>query len=280
MPPEERRRWKCIWWCLYVRDRQIAISTGTPMIINDLDYDVEELVLQDFPEEATETAQYMIAQAKLSKAETKPIIDAATQVFNLVETSLLYWTPEQFPMIYVSALFSAMMALAADSGATTPKSDQLFSKIRRGLLALKQFEPVYILARWIRNFFMDILNRSEANTVGDAQGRETSPRGSENSASNSGEANEVSTAMIPSEDRSIYPATDPGDDGTTFMFDHNSGNTCAGIETGGFWPAYLANGVFSNTHLGDTMDFPQPDSSQYQAMYFLADLGLANSDLV
>jgi hypothetical protein len=51
-----------------VRDRQIAISTGTPMVINDLDYDVEELVVQDFPEEAPETAHYMIAQAKLSKA--------------------------------------------------------------------------------------------------------------------------------------------------------------------------------------------------------------------
>lgn len=38
------------------------------MVINDLDYDVEELVVQDFPEEAPETAHYMVAQAKLSKA--------------------------------------------------------------------------------------------------------------------------------------------------------------------------------------------------------------------
>lgn len=38
------------------------------MVINDLDYDVEELVVQDFPEETPETANYMIAQAKLSKA--------------------------------------------------------------------------------------------------------------------------------------------------------------------------------------------------------------------
>ncbi|KIL94259.1 hypothetical protein FAVG1_02822 [Fusarium avenaceum] len=250
MPPEERRRWKCIWWCLYVRDRQIAISTGTPMVINDLDYDVEELVVQDFPEEAPETAHYMVAQAKLSKAE-------------------------QFPMIYVSALFSAMMALAADGGATTTRSDQLFGKIRRGLLALKQFEPVYILARWIRNFFMDILNRSEANGMGDAQGRETcvvsdghriDASNPENSGTNPDQTNEVSAAMLPSEDQATHPTPDIGDDEANFMFDQGSGDDCVGFEGGGFWPSYLANGVFSNTHLVDTLDFPQPDSSQYQAI--------------
>ncbi|KAM0083358.1 hypothetical protein ACKRZS_004420 [Fusarium odoratissimum] len=68
MSPEERSRWKCIWWCLYVRDRQIAISTGTPMVINDEDHDVEELIEEDFPEEAPETVQYIISQVKLSKA--------------------------------------------------------------------------------------------------------------------------------------------------------------------------------------------------------------------
>jgi hypothetical protein len=38
------------------------------MIINDNDHDVEELVEEDFPEEAPETVQYMISQVKLSKA--------------------------------------------------------------------------------------------------------------------------------------------------------------------------------------------------------------------
>ncbi len=51
-----------------VRDRQIAISTGTPMVINDQDHDVEGLVEQDFAEEAPETVQYIISQVKLSKA--------------------------------------------------------------------------------------------------------------------------------------------------------------------------------------------------------------------
>ncbi|KAF5580589.1 cutinase transcription factor 1 beta [Fusarium subglutinans] len=63
MLPEERSRWKRIWWCLYV-----SISTGTPMVINDEDHDVEELIQGDFTEEAPETVQYIISQVKLSKA--------------------------------------------------------------------------------------------------------------------------------------------------------------------------------------------------------------------
>lgn len=37
------------------------------MAINDMDHDVEELVMDDFPDEALETTQYMISQAELSK---------------------------------------------------------------------------------------------------------------------------------------------------------------------------------------------------------------------
>jgi hypothetical protein len=42
------------------------------MVINDMDYDVEELVIEDLAEEATETAQYIVAQVKLSKAGRLP----------------------------------------------------------------------------------------------------------------------------------------------------------------------------------------------------------------
>ncbi|KAF5651869.1 d-lactate dehydrogenase (cytochrome) [Fusarium sp. NRRL 25303] len=252
MPPQERSRWKRIWWCLY-----IAISTGTPMVINDQDHDVEELVEEDFAEEAPETVHYIISQVKLSKAmarlyfshcspsrlslckeahilheamrdiqstlqawyessqglnfsngnhhlsltlkvcyhyylinlsqrlqrqccaskEVKPVLDAAEQIFSLVENSLLFWTPEHFPMIYVSALFSAMMALAVDVKTSAPKSDQIFVKIRPGLLALKQFESVYILARWIKNFFMDILNRPPPTDTEEAHRQPTNSNG-------------------------------------------------------------------------------------------------------
>lgn len=37
------------------------------MMINDIDTDVEELTLEDFPDEKPETAHYLIAQASLSR---------------------------------------------------------------------------------------------------------------------------------------------------------------------------------------------------------------------
>lgn len=50
-----------------VRDRQTSLSTGTPMVINDLDHDVEELVMEDLPDESPQTAQYIISQMELNK---------------------------------------------------------------------------------------------------------------------------------------------------------------------------------------------------------------------
>ncbi|GKU07562.1 unnamed protein product, partial [Fusarium langsethiae] len=285
MCSEQRSRWKRIWWCLYVRDRQIAISTGTPMVINDMDYDVEELVVEDLEDESAETAQYIVAQCSKSR-ETKLVVDAATQVFNIVENSLLYWTPEHFPMIYVSALFSAMMALAVDGSTTAPRSDQMFAKIRRGLLALKQFEQVYNLARWIRNFFMDILNRSESGVgnQGEVQaagppdnGNTTELRVSAASAGDSPNQEEPShplAGMSLQADQPTFVTSDLGRGHSAFMLGQDSGDVS--VEERDFWPTFLANGVFSNTSSGDAIDFPQPDSTQYQAMYFLADLGIVN----
>lgn len=37
------------------------------MIINDLECDIEELVREDFPDESEVAAQYVMAQASLSK---------------------------------------------------------------------------------------------------------------------------------------------------------------------------------------------------------------------
>ena len=66
MPATERSRWKRVWWCLYIRDRQISLSTGTPMVINDADFDVEELVPEDIPDEDPETVRYLIGQMSLN----------------------------------------------------------------------------------------------------------------------------------------------------------------------------------------------------------------------
>ncbi|KAM0376535.1 hypothetical protein ACHAPY_007869 [Fusarium culmorum] len=190
-------------------------------------------------------------------------------------------------MIYVSALFSAMMALAVDGSTTAPRSDQMFAKIRRGLLALKQFEQVYNLARWIKNFFMDILNRSDSGkgSRGEDQpasppdhGRATEMRAPEEPTRHS-DSQDVPSHILagaPSQiDQSTFVAPDLAIGDTTFMFGQDSGDDS--VDGGGFWPTYLASGVFfSSTGSGDAIDFPQPDSTQYQAMYFLADLGIAN----
>ncbi|CAG7558114.1 unnamed protein product [Fusarium equiseti] len=227
MPSDQRSRWKRIWWCLYVRDRQIAISTGTPMVINDMDYDVEELVVEDLSDEPRETAQYIVAQVKLNKA--------AKKIFDLVENSLLYWTPEHFPMIYVSALFSAMMALAVDGNTAVPKGDQIFGKIRRGLLALKQFEPVYNLARWIRNFFMDIIKRSEQEGRAHEQERAASPHVEPSEGSIHPEEVTHSLSVIHG-DPASYTTPGIGLEDTTFMIDSE--------DAAGFWPDYMANGLY------------------------------------
>ncbi|KAH7229799.1 hypothetical protein BKA60DRAFT_443178 [Fusarium oxysporum] len=301
MSPEERSRWKRIWWCLYVRDRQIAISTGTPMVINDEDHDVEELVEEDFPEEAPETVQYIISQVKLSKAmrikllfakhdadfmsyylinlsqrlqrqcnaskEVKPVLDAAAQIFSLVENSLLFWTPEYFPMIYVSALFSAMMALAVDVKTSAPKSDQIFVKIRPGLLALKQFESVYILARWIKNFFMDILNRPPPTDTEEAQRPPTNLNGDDVDGGGTGtEMRTSSTDQVYDIQRNTASAGQATHDATGFEDSNFAFDQSSGFEGGGFWPTYLANGVFSGVQSSDDMEFPHPDSFQYQAI--------------
>jgi len=43
-------------------------------------------------------SQRLQRQCNASK-EVKPVLDAAAQIFSLVENSLLFWTPEYFPMI-------------------------------------------------------------------------------------------------------------------------------------------------------------------------------------
>lgn len=177
-----------------------------------------------------------------------------------------------------------MMALAVDGTASPPKSDLLLGKIRPGLLALKQFEPVYVLARWIRSFFMNTLNRSE-------------PRGTDSEAPDAqvpAEAPAVQQPITPQSVPHVPQDSDgqqlPAEMGYTvpmsmatpdFHYDaggHVGECPSRAADMGGFWPTSLTHGVFSNGYTSDAMEFPQPDSLQYQAMYFLADLGIAGSE--
>jgi hypothetical protein len=50
-----------------ISDRQVSMAVGAPMVINDLDCDVEDLEMKDFVNEPEETAQYLIGLASLSR---------------------------------------------------------------------------------------------------------------------------------------------------------------------------------------------------------------------
>lgn len=186
-----------------------------------------------------------------------------------------------------------MTALAADGSTSSPKSDQLMRKIRPGLLALKQFEPVYVLARWIRNFFMDILNRPESSssteiprnhdqieTSDDHDGQPITPESVLNAPTENTAAH-TSTPM--SAAQSDYSTQNLAVEDSNYMFGNGTHeDVCPSVEptwgAGGFWPTSLMTATFPNNNNGGVMDFPQPDSLQYQAMYFLADLGMASSE--
>lgn len=60
-------------------------------------------------------------------------------------------------------------------------------------------------------------------------------------------------------------------------FDVGGGSGLGAADTPGFWPMSLSQGVFGFDHTGDGMGFPQPESVQYQAMHFLADLSVVGS---
>jgi hypothetical protein len=60
----------------------------------------------------------------------------------------------------VTAIFAAMTAQYIGSHTSnTYKSQLLFQKLRSNILSLRQFEQCYILARWIRNLFKDMIDR-------------------------------------------------------------------------------------------------------------------------
>ncbi|KAI1618989.1 transcriptional regulatory protein [Exophiala viscosa] len=55
MSMQQRRLWKRIWWCCFMRDRLIAIGMRRPMRINKGDFDVPMLGLSDFETEPLPT---------------------------------------------------------------------------------------------------------------------------------------------------------------------------------------------------------------------------------
>lgn len=189
-----------------------------------------------------------------------------------------------------------MIAVAADGGISPSRSEQLLCKIRPGLLALKQFEPVYVLARWIRNFFMDILNRSDpladhqihraGSTIENQDSQAVHPITPESIPSALADDTTECTGIHTTNNAADYTGSDscpvlieePHLEFGNGMYEEGQDLEESARGANGLWPMYVTNSFFSNTRTSDVMNFPQSDSSQYQALYFLADLGFANSE--
>ena len=220
------------------------------------------------------------------------LFDASNNIAHFVEDSLLYWTPESFPLIYVSAIFSALIVHAERHKSSSIPEEQLSAKIRPYLLALKQFEQVYVLARWVRNLFMDMTGRRE---------RHTSRRQSSISKSrprikpqySSSESIPQATITIPP----VQKAVEQPQQNTTFtaadndyaaMTMPNTSNNYFSIPfqpdmdlgqfVGDFLPAFDTDGFYGSSRSGsslpDMTGYLQPGSVEYQTIHFLTDLGL------
>ncbi|KAJ9606910.1 Transcriptional activator of fatty acid utilization [Cladophialophora chaetospira] len=48
---QDKRLWKRVWWCLFTRDRSVAVALGRPVSINTDDSDVEMITEEDFIED-------------------------------------------------------------------------------------------------------------------------------------------------------------------------------------------------------------------------------------
>ncbi|KIV93367.1 hypothetical protein, variant [Exophiala mesophila] len=383
MSARHKAQWKRVWWCLYMRDRQIALAMGVPMVINDLDFDVEELTLDDFPDEPRDAALYIITQASLSRQVSslffayccpkrlplshdpvfrhsarqdiqtkfeewhanapvinpsggphhlnltlqvcyhfyrqtlqqrlqrlcpkpfadsegsKLILDAANKVSSHVEDSLLYFTPQHFPMMYITAIFTAMTAHVAECGISGLVRDQLSQKLRPNLLALKQFETTFILARWIRNLFMDIINRPTRQAVHRTRHQQEHPPNTNRSSFE--QPNPVTTSphsqiqhQLPNQNPHAvtsaghsFATTDQvaptSIDDATYFYDSSSYDPGTSPSTimGNFVPNFITNEYLhpqqgSGDMSGMNMiDFPSPSTLEYQSLHFLADLGLS-----
>jgi hypothetical protein len=214
------------------------------------------------------------------------ILDAANKILSLVEDSLLHWTPEHFPMIYVGAIFSAMTTHVANCGVV--KRDQLVQKLRPNLIALKQFEQCYITARWIRMMFMDLVKDPQ-------QGRD---HGREESAQPHSTSDD--SEILSFRNEGDGPASVPANDdfhlmGHTFsqgLFERPSSSydsgrcdasPAAGAQSHLHMNSYASNSLandflpfMTGLNESDGVDFSSVSAMDSQSLHFLANVGLSD----
>lgn len=158
------------------------------------------------------------------------------------------------------------------------------------MLALKQFEQCYILARWIRHLFTDIINRQsrsnhesaykpasiDERVAGEEKPFTTEGTFQEQSVTDmDGVHDFVPVTALPTDSYSMDDsARTPFHD--TALYDM----TAATPLMDNYVPGFFTNDFLPLRHDMEGMgmglgDFPSPSSLEYQSMHFLADLGLS-----
>ena len=235
------------------------------------------------------------------------IRNAADTLVGLIEDCLLHWRPECFPLIFVSAIFSAMIAYASDH-AELPR-DQLGKKLRPSLLALKQFEECYVTARWVRSLFMDFLERRVDRQDGSRTPQRNSRQRVGDVGQNRNRLDQLPVAeddayhrVTPYTDASAIAALPTGHTPTTYndtMMTTSAGPSDLNRSDGDAavqWE-FTEQPMFDVSMSGDPtfVDelfselpqpgsntspgcFPSPSTMAYQSIYFLADLGFHTGD--
>lgn len=193
-----------------------------------------------------------------------------------------------------------MTAHVAECGISGLVRDQLSQKLRPNLLALKQFETTFILARWIRNLFMDIINRPTRQAVHRTRHQREHPH--QNTDRSSLEQSPLVNPSPHSQSQHHHPnqsahiATSAGHsfstsdqvanasiDDANYFYDSSNYDPGTSPSTimGNFVPNFITNEYLHPQQGGGDMsgmnmiDFPSPSTLEYQSLHFLADLGLS-----
>lgn len=104
--------------------------------------------------------QSHIGESDMAHQDQNPVLEAANSITRLAEDAMMYWSPDYFPMMWVTALFAAMnIQFVSYRTLNEQGRETILAKLRTSLIALKQFEEYYILARWLRILWNDIFDR-------------------------------------------------------------------------------------------------------------------------
>lgn len=145
--------------------------------------------------------------------------------------------------------------------------DILVERLQPNLLALKQFEQCYILARWVRNLWMDIMDHPKRPNQ-DLRPGDISRNGSKHQPQRSSPqiSNSTNDQLTPQTNESLFndqPMQESIQD--NFVFEPP-------------YPGSNISSFFTPDELWQQEEFPDPNSSSYHSMHFLADIGLRGFD--